>query len=70
MQTFLALSIVAVAAGYLGWRSWKVVAGRKGAGCGTGCSSCPASENSGLPQQKPLVTIAPLGANKRDEARI
>lgn len=64
MQTFVALSIVATAAAYLCWRSWKVIAGRKSAGCGSGCGSCPASEEKSLPQQKPLLTIAPLNSNQ------
>jgi hypothetical protein len=59
MQNLIALAIVAVAAGYLGWRGWKLLAGRKAAGCGSACGGCPVN-NDALPQQKPLVTIKPL----------
>ncbi len=65
MQTYVALFIVALAAAYLGRRSWKFVAGRRSAGCGSACGSCPASENHGLPAQKPLVTIAPLKSGQK-----
>jgi hypothetical protein len=53
-QNSIALVLVVVAAAYLGWRGWLVLARRKG-GCGA-CASCPADQ----PQMiagKPLVTL-------------
>lgn len=60
MQNFLALAIVAIAAGYLGWRAWRTLAVRKNSGCGAACGSCSTGDDAAVPKQKPLVTIAPL----------
>jgi hypothetical protein len=56
MQNIIALLIVATAAGFLGWRGWKIVAARKsGGGCGS-CGACPNNGEAGL-KITPLVTI-------------
>jgi hypothetical protein len=58
MQNAFALFIVAVATGYLAWRTWNLAKRRKQSVCG-GCTSCPGGDNT---QAKvlPLVTIEPL----------
>jgi hypothetical protein len=38
-QELVALMVVALAAGYLTRRAWRLVSGKKSGGCGT-CSSC------------------------------
>jgi hypothetical protein len=53
-QNSLALALVIVAAAYLGWRGWLVLARRKG-GCGA-CASCPADQPQTI-SGKPLVTL-------------
>jgi hypothetical protein len=53
-QDFIALSLVALCAGYLAWRGWLVVR-RKQRSCG-GCNKCPAQS---LDNGKALVTLEP-----------
>jgi len=53
-QNSIALALVVVAAAYLGWRGWLVLARRKG-GCGA-CPSCPAEQSQSI-AGKPLVTL-------------
>jgi hypothetical protein len=53
-QNSIALVLVVLAAAYLGWRGWLVLARRK-AGCGA-CASCPAEQSQTI-AGKPLVTL-------------
>jgi FeoB-associated Cys-rich membrane protein len=64
IQNVIALSIVAIAGGYLAWRLWRFIAMRKSS---TGCGSCGSCANPGdsAMASKPLVTIAPLPSAKR-----
>jgi len=48
-QTLAALLCVAVAAGEVGRRAWKLTRTGGEAGCGSGCGSCPAAKPSGRP---------------------
>ena len=55
-QDLIALALVALAAGYLGWQGWRVFARRQASACGGGgCSSCNAASTV---EGKPLVTIS------------
>ncbi len=56
-QTAVVSLLVAVAAGYLAWRGWRVLRRRAG-GCGS-CGSCPANGNA-QDQAKPLVQLENL----------
>jgi hypothetical protein len=58
-QNTVAVALVLVAAVYLGWRGWRIVA-RKAGGCGA-CSNCPADQS---PAGKPLVTLDLLSQPK------
>ena len=63
IQNIIALSIVAIAGGYLAWRLWRFFAMRK---TSTGCGSCGSCSNAGdsAMRAKPLVTIAPLPSSQ------
>ncbi len=52
MQDFLALTIVGIAAGYLGRLGWQRIASKRTGGCGS-CGNCESD-------QKPLVQIQQL----------
>lgn len=39
-QELVTLAVAAVAGGYLAWRGWQTLRGRKQGGCGS-CGSCP-----------------------------
>lgn len=56
-QDLIALALVAIAAGYLGWHGWRFIARRRATGCGGGCSGCAAGEKGASVDGKPLVTI-------------
>ncbi|HEV2970649.1 MAG TPA: FeoB-associated Cys-rich membrane protein [Pirellulales bacterium] len=58
-QNTVAVALVLVAAVYLGWRGWRIVA-RKAGGCGA-CSNCPADQS---PAGKPLVSLDALSPPK------
>jgi len=64
IQNIIALSIVAIAGGYLAWRLWRFIALRKtSTGCGS-CGSCANACDSAM-ASTPLVSIAPLSSAKR-----
>ncbi|HVC95206.1 MAG TPA: FeoB-associated Cys-rich membrane protein [Pirellulales bacterium] len=51
-QDLAALSIVALACGYLLWQGWRLVRRKQPpGGCGGGCAKCP----SGSPTEAPVV---------------
>lgn len=45
-QTWLAALLCLAAAAYVARRAWLAFAGKKSAGCGSGCSSCNANSSS------------------------
>jgi hypothetical protein len=42
-QDILAIALVLAASGFVLWRAWLAIAGRRAAGCGSGCAKCPSS---------------------------
>lgn len=61
-QGLLSGAIVLAAAGYVGLRIWRTVAGRAKAGCGTGCDTCPANNSPETP-----AGFVPLDQLRRPE---
>jgi hypothetical protein len=55
MQDIFAISIVAIAAGYLGRAAWLRFYGAKGGACGS-CSNCSSANDS--IKSRPLVNIS------------
>ncbi len=51
-NTIVAVAVVSALA-YLGIKGYRIIAGRKGSGCGS-CSNCPEADQE---QAKPLVQI-------------
>ena len=66
-QDIFALALVSLAAGYLGWQTWRLVARRRASACGGGsCAGCNAASTVA---GKPLVTIQGLESAGRLESR-
>jgi hypothetical protein len=64
-QTWLAAILCLAAAAYVARRAWLSIAGKKSAGCGSGCSSCKADAPIDQPIQ--LISIErkpPAGERK------
>ncbi|QDT35669.1 hypothetical protein [Stratiformator vulcanicus] len=64
LQTAIALTVVAIAAGSLIWRAMRRFFGGTSSGCGTGCGSCPTSAAT---NDKPVVQLS-LSANREQSA--
>lgn len=62
-QDGIVLGIVAIAALFLVRRFWRALSPKSGAGCASGCGTCPAAK-PGIPP-----TIVPLDALKRTNGR-
>jgi hypothetical protein len=56
-QTWLAALLCLAAAVYIARRAWLAFSGKKTAGCGSGCKSCP--DNASQPQGNVLLSIQP-----------
>jgi hypothetical protein len=64
VQDILALVLVAVAAAYIGWRSWLAVFRRRAAGCGSGCGKCASDAPKPVIQIEPIGQVSNLPGNK------
>ena len=56
-QDLIALALVALAAAYVVRRLFRSFAPKPGAGCASGCASCPSSQGTGPDSIVPLDTL-------------
>jgi hypothetical protein len=65
MQDILAISIVAIAAGYLARQAWLRLSLKRGGSCGS-CSNCSANRSV---DSLPLVTISNTSSHAKAQRR-
>ncbi|MBI1347313.1 FeoB-associated Cys-rich membrane protein [bacterium] len=59
-QTLIVLLCVAIAAGWLGWSTWRSLMRRTTHGCGTACTGCPQQQTTEQPQAAGFVSLDSL----------